>query len=113
MVHYLFYHTLTALPLGVGRPTKGAPMKLSDDLHVIVLPMQMGEHVSPINLSVILDATQGPTLVDTGMPGQLDTLAAALAETAIQLHDIKRIILTHHDIDHVGSLHDLVRATGA
>jgi glyoxylase-like metal-dependent hydrolase (beta-lactamase superfamily II) len=90
-------------------------MKLSDDLYVLALPMQpqLGDIPSQINLSLILDAAHGPTLVDTGMPGQLDALAAALAEADLQVQDIKRIILTHQDIDHVGSLHDLVRATGA
>lgn len=88
-------------------------MKLSDDLLILALPVQLGGRPGQLNLSLILDSTHGPTLVDTGLPGQLDALAAALAEAGVQVHDIKRIILTHQDIDHVGSLHDLVRATGA
>lgn len=88
-------------------------MKLNDDLYVLALAVQMGDQPSQLNLSLILDATHGPTLVDTGLPGQLEVIAGALAEADVQVHDIKRIILTHQDIDHVGSLHDLVRATGA
>src|SRR5262245_52444338 len=89
------------------------PMKLSDDLYVLALPIQLEGISGQINLGLILDAAHGPTLVDSGLPGQLDLLAAALAEANVQVQDIKRIILTHHDIDHVGCLHDLVRATGA
>jgi glyoxylase-like metal-dependent hydrolase (beta-lactamase superfamily II) len=85
-------------------------MNLSDDLYILALPTPLG---SQLNLSLILDATHGPTLVDTGLPGQVDALAAALAEAGVQVADIRRIILTHQDIDHVGSLHDLVSATGA
>jgi glyoxylase-like metal-dependent hydrolase (beta-lactamase superfamily II) len=88
-------------------------MKLSDDLYVLALPVQLGGLSGQLNLSLILDAAHGPTLVDTGLPGQLDALAAALAEADVQVQDIKHIILTHQDIDHVGLLHDLVRATGA
>jgi glyoxylase-like metal-dependent hydrolase (beta-lactamase superfamily II) len=88
-------------------------MKLNEDLYVLALPVQMGGQPGQLNLSLILDAAHGPTLVDTGLPGQVDALAGALAEAGLQVHDIKRIILTHQDIDHVGSLHDLVGVTGA
>src|SRR5689334_17957719 len=88
-------------------------MKLSDDLYMLALPFQRGGETFFFNLSLIMDATHGPTLVDTGLPGQYDAIAAALAEASLQVRDLKRIILTHQDIDHVGSLHDLARASGA
>jgi glyoxylase-like metal-dependent hydrolase (beta-lactamase superfamily II) len=88
-------------------------MELNDDLHVLALPMQRGDQTVFLNLSLILDATHGPTLVDTGLPGQHDAIAAALAEAGLGVPDLKAIILTHQDIDHVGSLHDLVEASGA
>lgn len=84
-------------------------MKLNDALYVLPLPSALG---SALNLSLIVDATQGPTLVDTGLPRQLDAINSALAEANLQVADLKRIILTHQDIDHVGSLHDLVQASG-
>ena len=85
-------------------------MKLNDDLYILALPSPMG---NPLNVSLIVDATHGPTLVDTGLPRQLDAIKSALAEANLQVTDLKRIILTHQDVDHVGSLHDLVDATGA
>jgi glyoxylase-like metal-dependent hydrolase (beta-lactamase superfamily II) len=88
-------------------------MKLNDDLYILALPMQRGDQAVFLNLSLILDAKHGPTLVDTGLPGQYDAIAAALAEAGIQVPELKRIILTHQDIDHVGSLHDLAQASGA
>lgn len=87
-------------------------MKLNDDVYILSLPMNFGGQVNSINLSLILDATNGPTLVDTGLPGQTDLLQTALAEAHLTLQDLKRIIITHQDIDHVGSLHDLVQSTG-
>src|SRR5690606_6498593 len=80
-------------------------------LHVLVLPMPLREQ--QINLSLIVDEANGPVLVDTGLPGQVEQVGAALTEAGVGLRDLKRIIITHQDIDHVGSLHDLVEATGA
>jgi glyoxylase-like metal-dependent hydrolase (beta-lactamase superfamily II) len=88
-------------------------MQLSDDVYMLALPIQRGDQTAHFNLSLILDAAHGPTLVDTGLPGQLDAIATLLAEAGVQVADLKRIILTHQDIDHVGSLYDLVRASGA
>jgi glyoxylase-like metal-dependent hydrolase (beta-lactamase superfamily II) len=53
------------------------------------------------------------TLIDTGMPGKADTILASLAQIGIQPLRVKRIILTHHHLDHVGSLWELKRRTGA
>lgn len=66
-----------------------------------------------MNLTLVLDPTQGATLIDAGLPGQRDAIADAMGEAGVRLEDLRRIMLTHHDIDHVGALSDLVAATGA
>jgi len=88
-------------------------MKLNEDLFVLALPIQRDDPTQVLNLSLIVDETHGSTLVDTGLPGQQEAIASALAEANIRVQDLKRIILTHQDIDHVGSLHDLAHASGA
>ncbi len=88
-------------------------MKLNDDVAVLELRIASPGQIFVLNLSLLLDATHGPTLVDTGMPGQADAIAAALAELGLGVADLRRIILTHQDIDHIGSLQDLARASGA
>src|SRR6478672_6471908 len=88
-------------------------MRLNDDLYLVALPMQRGDQTVYFNASLILDARHGPTLVDTGLPGQLDAIATVLADAGVRVQDLKQIILTHQDIDHVGSLHDLVQGSGA
>jgi glyoxylase-like metal-dependent hydrolase (beta-lactamase superfamily II) len=72
-------------------------MKVNDDLQVLELPMSIDGHNSVINLSLILDPEKGATLVDTGLPGQEDLILS-------QAPELKNIILTHQDLDHVGSL---------
>jgi glyoxylase-like metal-dependent hydrolase (beta-lactamase superfamily II) len=51
--------------------------------------------------------------IDTGMPGNAKRIATYIEELGKNLSDIKFIILTHADIDHIGSAAELKRTTGA
>jgi glyoxylase-like metal-dependent hydrolase (beta-lactamase superfamily II) len=64
------------------------------------------------NTYVIVDA-DSLTLIDAALPRnekKILTFVASLGRTA---EDVKRIILTHSDWDHIGSLARLQKATGA
>lgn len=88
-------------------------MKLNDDVYVLALPFVRDGQSFPLNVSLVVDATKGPTLIDAGVPGQRDAIDGALAEAGVGVPDLARIVLTHHDIDHIGSLHELVKGSGA
>jgi glyoxylase-like metal-dependent hydrolase (beta-lactamase superfamily II) len=88
-------------------------MQLNDDLRVLALPIVRNGQTNYLHVSLILDAAHGLTLVDAGLPGQLDAIAAALAEGGARVEDLRAIILTHQDIDHVGSLNAVAQASGA
>ena len=45
---------------------------------------------------------QGITLIDAGMPGDGPKILAALKNKGWPLHAVKRLIVTHGDVDHVG-----------
>jgi glyoxylase-like metal-dependent hydrolase (beta-lactamase superfamily II) len=85
-------------------------MRLNDDLHVLPIPRE--GQPAPLNVSVIRDPA-GLTLVDTGVPGMAEPIRAALAADGLAAEQVTRIILTHHDLDHIGSLAALKAATGA
>ncbi|QQE77805.1 MBL fold metallo-hydrolase [Alicyclobacillus sp. SO9] len=44
-----------------------------------------------------------PVLIDTGMPGRADRIVAELQELGLRPDDIAHILLTHHDVDHIGN----------
>jgi glyoxylase-like metal-dependent hydrolase (beta-lactamase superfamily II) len=88
-------------------------MKIADGIYVLSIPRDSQGAGGFLNLTLILDDQNGATLVDTGLPGQDEAIGAALTEAGIGVRDIKRIIFTHQDLDHIGSGAALVRQSGA
>lgn len=72
-----------------------------------------GVHLVPLGMvnAYLLEAPDGLVLVDTGFPGAADKIIAAARQ--IGSGRIAHIILTHAHPDHVGSLAEVVRRTGA
>ena len=68
---------------------------------------------SAVNLFVLDDAESGVTIIDAGMPGSTKHILALLHAIGRTPDDVNHILITHADLDHVGSLHGLVKATGA
>jgi len=65
-----------------------------------------------VNCYLIVDA-DGLTLIDTGLPGNFKKVLNAIAGLGKQPGDLRRIVITHADGDHVGCLSALKAATGA
>lgn len=71
----------------------------------------------------LLDSTKGSysylvtgtetALIDTGFPWAGKRIIKELDAIGIKLQDIKHILLTHHDIDHIGNVAMLQSLTGA
>ena len=80
-------------------------------------------HLKVTNNVYALDSTKGNyayivigkeiVLVDTGRPGQGKGILKELESLNIKPQDIKHILLTHHDVDHIGNLALLEAETGA
>ncbi len=49
-------------------------------------------------------------LVDAGYPGQVEQIGAAIEKAGVPFDRLNRIIITHHDIDHIGGLAGLLKA---
>jgi glyoxylase-like metal-dependent hydrolase (beta-lactamase superfamily II) len=79
-------------------------MKISEGFEVLVIPQERGAY----HLSLLFTETEA-LLVDTGNPGQEDALEKALNEAGLSLERITKIVITHHDRDHIGGLRELRR----
>src|SRR5919112_1029772 len=88
-------------------------MRVADGVYVLPIPRGSREAEGFLSLTLILDDENGNTLVDTGLPAQAGAIDAALGEADIRVRDLGHIILTHQDLDHIGSGADLVRQSGA
>jgi glyoxylase-like metal-dependent hydrolase (beta-lactamase superfamily II) len=64
------------------------------------------------NIYVLVD-DDGLTLIDAGLPRSEKKILAYVNGLGKSASDVKRIILTHSDLDHVGALAALQKATGA
>ena len=66
-----------------------------------------------VNLYLILEP-EGMTLIDTGMPkGGAKLVLETIKNLGREAKDLKRILITHADPDHTGSVQALKAATGA
>lgn len=79
-------------------------MEISPNIHLIPS--------SIVNVYLIVEP-DGLTLIDTGLAGNAKTVLKYIASLGKQPGDLKRIIITHSDGDHVGALAALKAATSA
>jgi glyoxylase-like metal-dependent hydrolase (beta-lactamase superfamily II) len=79
-------------------------MRVNHDLIIIKTQLSFGGATRDLHLSLIADDYAGTSLVDTGMPGSEAAIENALKEVGLGWQDVKKLLVTHHDIDHVGSL---------
>jgi glyoxylase-like metal-dependent hydrolase (beta-lactamase superfamily II) len=64
------------------------------------------------NTYILVDE-DGLTIIDAGLPRSEKKILKYIASLGKSAEDVKRIILTHSDLDHVGGLAALQKATGA
>ena len=79
-------------------------MKIAQNIHVIP-----GVTAHPY----LLVDPDGLSLIDTGIPGSAGKILRYIMHLGYSIRDLNRIILTHADYDHAGSLAALKKATGA
>lgn len=74
------------------------PVELVQGVHWIE---NRGAHV------YLVESSEGPHLVDAGTPFSADQVRGAAGELGYGLHEIERVLITHFDLDHAGSLSKL------
>ena len=78
--------------------------------------MQLGPHLHRIGNDIVaaylVVTSDGITVVDAGLPGHWDDLTTELASIGRELSDVKGLVLTHGDSDHIGFAERLRRDHG-
>jgi glyoxylase-like metal-dependent hydrolase (beta-lactamase superfamily II) len=88
-------------------------VKLGECSEAIELTARFMSLSSTMHPVVLWEGREGITLIDTGLPGQMPGIEGALTALGLKLKDVKRILLTHQDLDHIGSAEAIQAATGA
>ena len=81
-------------------------MKISNGVAALELNIQ-GFILHP---TLIWDDEEA-VLIDAGMPGQLEPIRTAMNDLGVPFEKLKAVIVSHQDIDHIGSLPEVVDAS--
>ncbi len=71
---------------------------------ITILPLQFTDKHYSLQLDQpVFKDSSGLVLVDCGYPGFLPKIETAMAQAGLQMKDVSKIIITHHDHDHIGA----------
>ncbi|UOQ42610.1 MBL fold metallo-hydrolase [Halobacillus salinarum] len=82
-------------------------MKIAKGIEMLTLDM----HGIEIHPTLIWDDHEA-ILVDTGVPGQLKQIRAEMEKAGVPFEKLSTVVLTHQDLDHIGSLPEILEAAG-
>lgn len=83
-------------------------MKIESGIYMLEISANIMGMPSVINPTLILDK-ESLILIDTGFPGQLPKIREAFEKEGLEFSKLNKVILTHQDIDHIGSVSDISR----
>lgn len=86
----------------------GTRMKVANGVEMLELTMNLTGNPSMIHPSLIWD-NETVILVDAGMPGQLQSIREAMDKAGVPFNRLNKVILTHQDIDHIGSVPQILQ----
>jgi len=78
-----------------------------------MFPLEINATVGPRQMTifpVVLRDGNELILIDAGLPGQFELFQAAAKSQGIELDSLTKIVITHHDFDHIGSLAAMKKA---
>ncbi|MFK4012997.1 MBL fold metallo-hydrolase [Bacillus cereus] len=78
-------------------------MKIAEGVEMLQLKFQ-----EFIIHPILLWNDEMAVLIDTGFPGQFEDIQVEMERVGVSVDKLKVVILTHQDIDHIGSLPDVL-----
>jgi len=78
-------------------------MKIANGVEMLNISSNIMGNLSVINPTLIWDKDI-VILVDAGYPGQLPQIREEIEKAGVEFDKLNMVIITHHDIDHIGGL---------
>jgi glyoxylase-like metal-dependent hydrolase (beta-lactamase superfamily II) len=85
-------------------------MKVAPGVEMLELSAMLMDGPGTLYPTLLWDS-QDVVLVDAGLPGMAQQFREAMKQARVPFEKLTRIIITHHDIDHIGSLEELQRTS--
>lgn len=83
-------------------------MEIANGIYMLEISANILGKPSVINPTLIWDKDK-VILIDTGFLGQLPQIRVAIEEVGVSFDQLNMVILTHQDIDQVGSLSSILK----
>ncbi|MBO7746421.1 MBL fold metallo-hydrolase [Paenibacillus sp. MWE-103] len=78
---------------------------------ITTIPLGAANRGNPFIPTVVWDE-KDVILFDTGIPGSLELIRAAFQEASVPFEKLTKIVITHQDMDHIGTLPELAQYFG-
>lgn len=85
-------------------------MKICD--HIWLLEASRAQQKIPGFHCYLINDSEGLTMVDTSLPGRGEAIREEIESLGFSMKDLKRIFLTHTDMDHIGNAAQLQAMSG-
>ena len=85
-------------------------MRVAPGIEMLELSAVMMNGPGSLYPTLIWDQKEA-VLVDAGLPGMAPQFFKAMEQAGVPRKKLSRIIITHHDLDHIGSLNELQKGT--
>lgn len=85
-------------------------MNISNGVAMLELEFEAFGSRAVLNPSLVWD-DEAAVLIDTGMPGGLEQIRTAMSKAGVSFDKLTAVILTHQDLDHIGSLPEMLQET--
>lgn len=86
-------------------------MLIATGVEVLELPMDLFGAPTSVHPTLVWDDEEA-VLIDAGFPGQFEQLREAVEDAGVSFDRLRKVIVTHQDIDHIGGIAALLAVAG-
>ncbi|MCL2574317.1 MAG: MBL fold metallo-hydrolase [Defluviitaleaceae bacterium] len=85
-------------------------MKIAENVAMLPITIEVPDREAPMNLNMTLTWDEkNLVLMDAAVPEQSQVIAKLIADEGFDVKNLTHIIITHQDMDHIGSVLELLK----